>query len=148
MPSPAAKKRSTPSKPRAAEPDASVTQESPTPQEVAHEAAEEAKQSQTEPDEDHDPPVPKKNPPSYRKFDWSVVGPDFLFTVTKHVSEHEPLKKSGRGKKRKRESNVDQQQLSHQWHKNPFNDDFSTWFSVSPADYWEDCSKYRRFTSK
>lgn len=93
-------------------------------------------------------PPPKKSPPSYRKFDWSTIGTDFHFFTQYHTSEFEPLKKGGRNKKRKRGDASEEQVVPHSYQKSPYAEKLNTWYSVQPELYWEDCSKYRRFTSK
>ena len=77
--------------------------------------------------------------PQRPRTNWATVDPSNFpgFTIQYHTSLTENKKK----RKRDEESERIMQE-------NPFDKNLSTIFSVKPADFWEDTSRYRKFTSE
>ena len=77
--------------------------------------------------------------PQRPRTNWATVDPSNFpgFTIQYHTGLTENRKK----RKRDEESERIMQD-------NPFDKNLSTIFSVKPADFWEDTSRYRKFTSE
>jgi BAH domain len=81
--------------------------------------------------------------PQRPRTNWAMVDPSNFpgFTIQYHTGLTEIKKENKKKRKRDEESERIMQD-------NPFDKNLSTIFSVKPADFWEDTSRYRKFTSE